>query len=189
MPGRKRDRAAEILEEAEGRAKVPRSEPKSPVMVTPRELSEEAAVDNWCQNISMDCIISPEENRGKSDSTDELLGESNNSQHLPPPTSSSSSLEEPTHLPMPPKPSLPLESPPEGVDCCIAHVDASEEVDCRVSEGQDCSVSPEGTSLPPVSHQAVVQSVTKAFGAWILFRQGSLTGHHISRLATEVLGA
>eukprot|EP00956_Cyclotella_meneghiniana_P025477 scaffold53298_cov92-Cyclotella_meneghiniana.AAC.2 len=145
-------------------------------MVTPRELSEEAAVNNWCQNISMDCIISPEENRGKSDSTDELLGESNNSLHLPPPTSPSSSLEGPTHLPMPPKPSFPLESPPEGVDC-------------RVSEGQDCLVSPEGTSPPPVSHQALVQSVTKAFGAWMLFRQGSLTGHHISRLATEVFGA
>ena len=177
------------MAEAEERAKVPRSEVKGPVLVTPRELSTEVAVSNWCQNINLDCVISPEENRGKSNSTDELLGESHNSQHLPSSTSSSSSLEEPTSLPLPPKPSFPLESPPEGVDCCISQVDTSAEVDCRVSKGQDCSVSPEGTSMPSVSHQALVQLVTKVFGAWILFWQGNSTSRHISRLATSVSGA
>eukprot|EP00956_Cyclotella_meneghiniana_P031269 scaffold81715_cov29-Cyclotella_meneghiniana.AAC.2 len=159
-------------------------------MVTPRELSEEAAVNNWCQNISLDCVVSPEDDtRGKSNSTDELLGKSNDSQHLPSSSSPPSSLEGPTPLPLPPKPSFPLESPPEGVDCCISQVDTSVEVDCRVSKGQDCSVSPEGTSMPPVSHQALVQLVTKVFGAWILFWQGSPTSRHISRLATSVSGA
>eukprot|EP00956_Cyclotella_meneghiniana_P034347 scaffold103894_cov40-Cyclotella_meneghiniana.AAC.2 len=158
-------------------------------MVTPRELSEEAAVNNWCQNISLDCVISPEENRGKSNSTDELLGESHNSQHLPSSPSSSSSLEEPTPLALPPKPTFPLESPPERVDCCVPQADTSAEVDCRVSEGQYCSVASEGTSPPSVSHQVLVQLVTKVFGAWILFWQGSPVSHHVSRLATSVSGA
>ena len=141
------------------------------------ELSEDKAVGNWCQNISLDCVVSPENNkRGESNPTDELLGKSNTTENLPPPTSSSSSMEEPTPLPLPPEPSFPLPSPPE-------------EVDCRVSEGQDCLVSPEGTSPSTVSHHVLVQLVTKAIGAWIVLWQGSPASRHVSRLVTSVSGA
>ena len=149
-------------------------------MVTPRELDEEKAINNWCQNISLGCVAPLVENEAQvgseSSHPDTLLGESNNTNNLPSPHSPSSSPEEPPQLVLPPPPVFPLPSPPV-------------EVDCRVSKGQDCVSPPEGTSAPSVSHQALVQSVTKVFGAWIVLWQGSPAYQHVSRLANRIIVA
>eukprot|EP00956_Cyclotella_meneghiniana_P031174 scaffold80991_cov52-Cyclotella_meneghiniana.AAC.2 len=130
---KKRSRAEEILEEASKRAKTPgvTIDPLVTVILS-KELSEEEAMTNWCSNVDLDCLVSNEARSGsKSNTTDELLGESIQSPNLPP-HHHSSSMEEPP--PPPPQPAI---------------ADASREVDCRVSTGLDCSVPPS-----QVSHQS-----------------------------------
>ena len=145
-----------------------------PVVPLPsnKESNEDVAVANWCENINVSHLVENEEiERSKSSSTDKLLGESIHPPSLPSPHHSS-----------------PMEEPPPP----LLHLEPSVEVDCRVSTGQDCSVtSSQGTSPLSVSHHALVQLVTKAYGAWIVLVlwYGSLARLLTSRLDTNVFGA
>jgi hypothetical protein len=128
-------------------------------LVTPRDLGEDVAMGNWCQNISVECAGGEVPELLKSESvrqSAELLGESSTPTHLPSP--------HPSMGDHPPPPlSLEERSP--------------EEVDCRVAQGSIvCSVlPPKGTSVTKhwctnhpaadcfvVSHQALVHLTASA---------------------------
>jgi hypothetical protein len=138
-----KSRVDEILEGAKERAKkraklgetLDKEMTLPAAMVMPREMGEDEAMENWCNNISLKCtadsVLNKEEvsEMSKTESirqAEELLGES--PLHPPPnlPSPHPSSMGEPSH--QPPKAS-------------------SEEVDCRVSQGSHCYVT-QGTSPP-----------------------------------------
>lgn len=126
----KRSRADEILEEAEKKAsKMMRGggvQEAAPVMVTPRELEEDEAVRNWCENISIKCteeVPSSSKTKGIQQAED-LLGKSSTS-YVPSTPSS------------PPSEENPSPAPPDK---------ATKVDDCYVSVGSHCHFS-QGMSI------------------------------------------
>jgi hypothetical protein len=83
-------------------------------MVTPRELEEEEAVGNWCENITLKCTVEDESSSSKTKGirqAEDILGESSTPYvpSIPPP----SSVRE--HHPPPA-----TKAAPEEIDCCVA---------------------------------------------------------------------
>ena len=100
-----------------------------PALVAPRELSEEEALGNWCENIDISCTAEDDTPNSRSrgiKQAEELLGESytsSSSSTLPSPHPSSSMEQEPP-------PTTPFKEESLSKD------------DCRVPASSSCCVTP-----------------------------------------------